>query len=80
VKVAVPALEDYVVLKLLAAESNARRRGRDLLDIQYVLAAYPFDARLTIPAVRARLRDEYGETSERLKRLTALFRGVARPA
>jgi len=78
VKVPVPALEDYIVLKLLAAESDIRRRVRDLPDIHYALVAYPDDPRLTVAAIRARLRDLYGERGDRLKRLVATFRTVPR--
>jgi len=80
VKVAVPRIEDYVILKLLAAADNLRRRSRDLTDVQYALEAFPQRARgvLSVAGVRARLRDGYGVTGSRLKELVALFREVRR--
>ncbi len=81
VKVTVPKVEDFVVLKLLAAAADNRRRSRDLADVQYALEAYPDRLRstLSVPAVRARLRDLYGISGERLEDLVALFRAVPRP-
>ncbi len=81
VKVTVPKVEDYVVLKLLAAAADHRRRSRDLADVQYALEAYPDRARstLSVPAVRARLRDLYGISGERLEELVTLLRAVPRP-
>jgi hypothetical protein len=73
VTVLVPAVEDYVVLKLLAATSDARRRARDLLDVQDTLAAYADLSRttLSVAGLRARLRDLYGLKGERLTDLVA---------
>lgn len=78
VKVAVPRIEDYVVLKLLAAAADLRRRSRDLTDVQYALEAFPEHAAgvLSVAGLRARLRDHYGVTGAQLKDLVALFREV----
>lgn len=80
VKVAVPRIEDYIILKLLAAAADLRRRNRDLTDVQYALEAFPEHTRsvLSVAGVRARLRDLYGVTGSRLKELVALFREVRR--
>jgi hypothetical protein len=80
VKVAVPRIEDYIILKLLAAAADLRRRSRDLTDVQYALEAFPEHARgvLSVAGVRARLRDLYGVTGSRLKDLVALLREVRR--
>ena len=77
-----PRIEDYVVLKLLAAAANRRRRARDLADVQGALEAFPERAAtsLSIAGVRARLRDVYAVQGQRLKTLVALFRQVPRPA
>jgi predicted nucleotidyltransferase len=82
VKVTVPALEDYVVLKLFAAAADRRRRARDLADVQYALEAYPDRARttLSIAGLWARMRDLYGVRGEKLKDLVALLRQVPRPS
>jgi len=81
-RVSVPRIEDYVVLKLLAAAANRRRRARDLADVQGALEAFPERAAtsLSIAGVRARLRDVYAVQGQRLKTLVALFRQVPRPA
>lgn len=79
VKVTVPRVEDYVILKLLAAAADRRRTARDLADIQYALEAFPDRASLSVAAVRARLRDTYGITGSRLKDLIGLLRLVPRP-
>jgi hypothetical protein len=79
VKVAVPRVEDYVILKLMAAASDRRRTARDLADIQYALEAFPDRAGLSVPALRARLRHVYGITGSRLKDLVAMLRLVPRP-
>lgn len=80
-KVTVPQIEDYVILKLLAAAADGRRRARDLVDVQYALDAFPDRARdgLSVAAVRARLRDLYGKRGPELKELVALYRTVPRP-
>ena len=69
VKVAVPRIEDYVVLKLLAAAADLRRRSRDLADVQYAIEAFPDHAGgiLSVAGVRARLRDQYGITGAQLR-------------
>lgn len=79
-RVAVPRVEDYLILKLLAAASDHRRRARDLLDVRFALDAYPKESRgaLSVPALRARMRDLYGIRGEQLKELTALLRQVPR--
>jgi predicted nucleotidyltransferase len=81
IRVTVPRIDDYVVLKLLAAASDRRRHSRDLADVQYAVeAADGARARaLTIPRIRARLRDLYGITGERLQALVELYRQVPRP-
>jgi predicted nucleotidyltransferase len=80
-KVTVPRLEDYVILKLIAAGADRRRRARDLADVQHALEAYPERARdsLAVAAVRARLRDLYDFKGQPLKELVGLFREVPRP-
>jgi predicted nucleotidyltransferase len=81
-RAAVPRVDDYVILKLFAAAADRRRLARDLADVQHVLEAFPERAvtELSIPAVRARLRDLYGVRGERLKDMLALLRQVPRPA
>jgi hypothetical protein len=79
VRVTVPTIEDFVILKLLAATADRRRRARDLADIQAALEAFPGRETLSIAAIRGRLRTGYGMTGERLKTLVALFRQVPRP-
>jgi hypothetical protein len=79
VKVTVPQVEDYVILKLLAAAADRRRVSRDLADVQYALEAFPDRKSLSLVAVRGRLRDVYGITGIRLKDLTAMLRLVPRP-
>jgi hypothetical protein len=80
-EVLTPRLEDYVILKLLAADDDARRRNRDLADVQSAFFAYPelCDTTLSIPSLRARLRDLYGVKDTKLRGLTALLRQVPRP-
>ena len=80
VNVVVPRIEDYVILKLLAAIADLRRRNRDLTDVQYALEAFPEHAHgvLSVAALRARLRDLYGITGAPLKELVALLREVRR--
>ena len=82
VRVAVPRVEDYVILKLLAAASDARRRARDLADVQAALEAFPERARssLSIAGLRGRLRDAYGIDGLQLRDLVALLRKIPRPA
>ena len=55
-----------------------RRRARDLADVQYAIEAFPEQAHrnLSVPAIRARLRDVYGVSGERLKE--CLLPGQAR--
>jgi len=77
--VAVPRLEDYVILKLLAAMADRRRTARDLADIQYAFEAFPGDAALSVAALRARLRDVYGVRGQHAKDMVALLRQVPRP-
>jgi hypothetical protein len=81
IRATVPRIEDYVILKLLAASADRRRRARDLADVQYAIErAYPERAdALAIPRIRARLRDVYGLGGERLKELVDLYRQVPRP-
>jgi hypothetical protein len=81
IRVTVPRIEDYVILKLLAAAGDRRRRARDLADVQYALEAFPARGRtsLSVAGVRARLRDLYGVREQSLKDLVALFRQVPRP-
>jgi len=81
-RAAVPRVDDYVILKLFAAAADRRRLARDLADVQHVLDAFPERSatELSIPAVRARLRDLYGVWGERLKDMLALLRQVPRPA
>lgn len=79
--VAVPRLDDWVILKLIAAHRDRRRRARDLADVQSAVESADDGARerLAIPRLRARLRDRYGLPKEVLHDLVALFRGVPRP-
>jgi predicted nucleotidyltransferase len=79
VTVRVPRLEDFVILKLLAAAAEIRRRSRDLADIQYALEAFPDEAAdgvLSVARLRARMRDLYGIGGEGLKELVSLLRQV----
>ena len=80
VKVTVPRVEDYVILKLLAAAADRRRMTRDLADVQATLAAFPEREHpsLSIPALRGRLRDLYGFRGRQLTELVALLREVRR--
>ena len=80
-RVTVPRVEDYVILKLLAAAGDRRRHTRDLADVQYALEAFPARGRtsLSVAGIRARLRDLYEVRGQRLKDLVALFRQVPRP-
>ena len=80
VTVHVPRIEDYVILKLLAAAADRRRLMRDLADVQYVLTAFPEQAHpsLSIPALRGRLRDLYVVRGARLNGLVALLRETRR--
>lgn len=82
VRVTVPRIEDYVILKLLAAASDVRRRARDLADVQAAFDAFPDRAlsSLSIAGLRSRLRDEYGIDGPQLKDLVALLRKIPRPA
>ena len=82
IEVTVPRIEDFVILKLLAAVADRRRRARDLADVQSALEALAgrAGARLSVPAVRARLRDLYALQGQRLKDVIAMFRLVARSA
>ena len=78
----VPRIQDFVILKLLAAVADRRRRARDLADVQSALETFAgrAGARLSVPAVRARLRDLYALQGPRLKDVMAMFRLVARSA
>jgi hypothetical protein len=80
INAAVPRIEDYVILKLFAATANLRRRAHDLADVQYAIEAFPEQGHrsLSVPAIRARLRDVYGVSGERLKELVVLFRQLRR--
>lgn len=80
VRVPVPRIEDYVILKLLAAVADRRRLSRDLTDVQYALVAFPEQEHpsLSIPALRARLRDLYGVRGQRLNEVIALLREARR--
>ena len=81
VKVTVPRVEDYVILELLAALADRRRRARDLSDVQWGLERYADRIRttLSIPRIRARLRDRYGSVDRRLAEIVAVYRSVPRP-
>jgi len=81
IEVALPRIEDFVILKLLAAAADRRRRARDLADVQAALEAFAGRAgtRLSVPTVRARLRDLYGLEGQRLKDVVEIFRQVPRP-
>ena len=80
VTVPVPRIEDYVILKLLAAVADRRRLTRDLADVQHTLAAFPEHEHrwLSISALRGRLRDLYGVRGQRLNELVALLRETRR--
>ena len=82
IEVALPCIEDFVILKLLAAAADRRRRARDLADAQSALEAFAgrAGARLSMPAVRARLRDLYALQGQRLKDVMAMFQLVTRSA
>src|SRR5438132_3140098 len=82
IEVTVPRIEDFVILKLLAAVADRRRHARDLADVQSALETFAGRAgsRLSVPAVRARLRDLYGLQGQRLKDVIGMFREVARSA
>src|SRR6266478_6822478 len=82
IEVTMPRIEDFVILKLLAAAADRRRRARDLADVQSALEAFAARAgsRLSVPAVRARLRDLYALQGQRLKDVMGMFRLVARSA
>jgi len=81
IEVTMPRIEDFVILKLLAAAADRRRRARDLADVQATLEAFARRAgtRLSVPALRARLRDLYGLQGQRLEDVVAIFRRVPRP-
>ena len=81
IEVVVPCIEDFVILKLLAAAADRRRRARDLADVQATLEVFAGRAgsRLSVPALRARLRDLYGLQGQRLKDVVEIFRQVPRP-
>lgn len=78
-KVTVPTIEDYVVLKLIAA-MDRRRGGRDLIEVRFALHAFPDRAQttLSVAEIRKRLRELYGFEGQRLKDLVALLRSVER--
>jgi predicted nucleotidyltransferase len=80
-EVMAPRIEDFVILKLLAANSEVRRRNRDLADVQSTFFAYAqlCSTTLSIASLRARLRDVYGIDGAKLRSLTTLLRQVPRP-
>jgi hypothetical protein len=80
-EVLAPRIEDFVILKLLAAHAEVRRRNRDLADVQSTFFAYPqlSSTTLSIPSLRARLRDIFGIEGAKLRSLTTLLRQVPRP-
>src|SRR5262245_51838030 len=76
ITVRVPRLDDFVILKLLAAAAEIRRRSRDLADVQFALEAFPDEAAdgvLTFACLRARIRDVYRVGGNRLKEVVALL-------
>lgn len=79
VETTVPRVEDYVILKLLAAVGDRRRTARDLADVQFALEAFPDDPGLSLAALRARLRDLYGIRGQPLRDLVTVLRRVPRP-
>jgi predicted nucleotidyltransferase len=81
VTVRVPRLDDFVILKLLAASAEVRRRSRDLTDVQHALEAFPKEAAegaLSVARLRARMRDVYCIHGERLKEIVSLLRQTRR--
>ena len=80
IRVTVPRIEDYVILKVLAAAADRRRLMRDIADIQQAFAAYPERKHpsLSIAALRGRLRDLYAVRGTRLNDLVALLRQARR--
>lgn len=77
VTVHVPQIDDFVILKLLAAAADIRRHHRDLADVHAALATAPDAARtgaLSVSRLRARLRELYGIGGSQLKDLVALLR------
>lgn len=80
IDVPVPTVEDYVILKLIAAAADRRRSARDLVDVRSVFEAYPerLETTLSVPAIRARLRDEYGTRGRALTDLVAVYRRLPR--
>jgi predicted nucleotidyltransferase len=78
--VVVPRLEDYVILKLIAARADVRRRNRDLADVQSALEVGRDNPALTIPALRARMRDVYRLEATQVRALVTLLRQVPRPS
>ena len=80
-RVRVPRIEDYVILKLLAADADPRRRGRDLADVQFAFEAHAehSEEKLSVAALRGRLRDVYGVSGEKLRRITGFLRALPRP-
>lgn len=77
--VSVPRLEDFVILKLIAARAELRRRNRDLADVQAALEADPDSPALRVAALRARMRDVYNFDAARVRALVTLLRQVPRP-
>lgn len=75
-RVMVPRLEDWVALKLIAALADPRRRMRDLLDVRWAVEGATGSQRraLSIPTLRARLRDAYGLSPVALRDAVALLR------
>lgn len=77
VTVRVPQIDDFVILKLLAAAADIRRHHRDLADVHAALAGNPEAATtgaLTVARLRARLREVYRVGGNQLKELVALLR------
>lgn len=73
VRVRVPRIEDYIVLKLIAADAEQRRFTRDLTDVRDALESTAGSA-VSISSLRARMRDLYGFPRDKLNRLVAILR------
>ena len=77
VTVRIPQIDDFVILKLLAAAAHIRCHHRDLADVHAALAADPDAANigaLSVPRLRARLRELYRIGGSQLMDLVALLR------
>jgi hypothetical protein len=79
IDVLVPRIEDYVILKLVAAAEDRKRRARDLADVQDALEAGPESRSLSTSALRARMRDVYGFERARREELVSLLRSIPSP-